>query len=420
MSRRRNDAELVTLTATLQDHRATREAWGAGTILIHSAEGDLPFGAAVGAEVSASGGNLGLAAPGERLELRGEWENGRYGLQFKIQEQGSQGVANPTDAARWLTRLDGVGPKRARALAQHFGDRLVAVLSGEEESDLTAVPGIGAAAADHIRESFAGLAIAGDLETVRYLDGIGASRYEVTKIIAWCSRTRAKPREVLEEAPYSLMAIKGLGFARVDRISKAAGCPAEAPARLEAAAVHVLGQIVQQGSTMVRLRGGRGGGLVGETATLLGLGKEPVGAAVRRLAGSGEVVLADDERGQTWVHPAELLQAEREIYRAALGGARRKNTKEGSNHALTEQHAPGGGLTPAEGIPPGTRVPNPLQPTYRRRAGEAEPADLVPRLAEALELTAAAAEAAKQPTTRGERVEALLDLVADGATQEDW
>lgn len=308
----------LTLTATLQEHKANREAWAVGLALIHSATGELPFGIAPGLEVSVVGDRLGLAAPGERLELTGKFEPSKWGQQFRITQQRSLGIKEPHEAALWLQRLDGVGPKLARALVRTFGERLPAILAGEEEADLTQVHGIGDEVAAHIRDSYQEIALSGDLESIQYLDGIRASRYESTKILQWCAKQRRRPIEVLEGAPYDLMAIKGLGFKRVDRLAKNAGCAPDAPARLEAATMHTLGDIVQRGSTMASMRGGRLGGLVGETSKLLGLNKELVRQAVGRLAASGRVVMVQQE-GRTWIHPAELLKAERAIYKAAKG-----------------------------------------------------------------------------------------------------
>jgi len=149
----------IKLVATLKDHRHVRESWAVGTVLVVEVlAGDPPdrlghFGA--GEELAVVGDRLGLAAVGERLELHGDWERSKFGVQLKVSEQISRGIREPADACRWLERLDGVGPKTARALARHFGDHLPAILAGEEEADLTEVRGIGDDTARHIFDSFA-------------------------------------------------------------------------------------------------------------------------------------------------------------------------------------------------------------------------------------------------------------------------
>lgn len=311
------------LLVTLQEHRHAREAWAVATVLVVEVlgdAGDTPAGVFAGVEVDAVGDRLGLAAPGERLELRGRWERSKWGVQLKVADQVSRGIQEAGDAARWLERLDGVGPKLARALHQHFGDRLPAILAGTEEADLTDVHGIGEETAAHIVASYAELAISGDLESLRYLDEIKATRWEASKIVQWCAKRRRRPVEVLQGAPFDIMGVKGLGFKKVDRLARAAGCAATAPARIEAATVHQLDEITKRGSTMARLSGGRGGGLVAEVLDLLGLGeRQLVRDAVQRLATGGRVIVAKGDDGKTWVHPAPLLKAERLIHRAATG-----------------------------------------------------------------------------------------------------
>ena len=311
----------VVVRCTLQEHRHSREAWAVGVVLIHEVESEeeLPRHVGPGLELDVVGDRLGMAAPGERLELRGSWDESQYGLQLKIREQLSQGIQEPQEACRWLERLDGVGPKLAQALWGHFGDRLLQVLSGEIEADLTVVHGVGLETEAHIRSSYEGLAISGDLESIRYLDGIGCSRNEATKILKWCAKKRRQPIKVLESAPYDLMQIHGLGWSRVDRIARKAGCPPSAPARVEAATLYVLGEIVREGSTMAALAGGREGGLMGLAAAELGQERELVHQAIGRLASRGALVLAKDDRGRTWAHPSALLKAERAIYRSARG-----------------------------------------------------------------------------------------------------
>lgn len=332
---------VTAILATLQDHKHTRESWAVATVLVvELLHGETPFEIGPGVEVGAVGDRLGLAAAGERLELRGSWDRSKFGLQLRVTEQVSKGIQEAGDACRWLERLDGVGPKLARALERHFGDRLPAILAGQEEADLTAVHGIGEDTAQHIRDSFAELAISGDLESIQFLDRIGATRWESSKILQWCAAKHRRPIEVLQEAPFDLMGVKGLGFKKVDRLARAAGCSPTAPARLEAATAFQLDEIVQRGSTMAPFAGGRGGGLVGEVVQLLGLDdKDLARDAVRRLAARGEVVIATDDANRTWVHPAALLRAERVIYRASKGktAAPSAGTSGGSPGALPDQ-----------------------------------------------------------------------------------
>lgn len=359
-ARRRTSSEFSAVVI-VQEHGPTKESWGIATVeLVEVLLGEAPRGIWKGTEFKAVGDRLGLSSPGERLELRGRFESSKWGLQLKVSEQRSLGIQAPRDACRWLERLSAVGPKRARALYQQFGDDLPQILSGEIEADLTVVSGINDDVERHIRESFAELAISGDLESLRYLDSLQVTRWEAGKIVSFAAKQLLKPRELLEERPYDLMQVKGLGFLKVDKIALAAGCQALAPARLEAAALFQLEEITSEGSTMVPLVASRGGGLVGAVCELLSVSeRDLVHAAIQRLAARGLVVIAADEEGKRWVHPSALLKAERLIYRAACGLAPRRERLTGkTTPGETERGLPGG--LPAQASVKGRRPGRPL------------------------------------------------------------
>lgn len=307
---------MSSIKATIKSHKATKDSWGVAWADLEDPGADPPSGVGAGSDVQVVGGQIALAAPGETLQLEGEWEHSaRWGLRFQVQVQISQGVTSPEGLRRWLERLDGVGPKLAEALWKAHGEGLVAVLKGEVEADLTLVSGIGADREKLIRESFLELEAGGDLETIQFLERIGASRWEQGKIAGFCKAGKLDARHLLETAPYKLTTVKGLGFLRVDKLARHAGVSREAPGRIEAGTRHMLGDLVQAGSTAIRL-----GRLARQAAgDLLGVDSTLVMDAIRRLEASGDVVIERDDQGVSWVHPRELIEAERVIFAAAVG-----------------------------------------------------------------------------------------------------
>lgn len=309
------------LRGTVQEHRTTRDAWAVVTFLLDDEpvveEGDggaAPAHFVAGAVVTCVGDRLGLAGPEEGLELVGDVEATRYGLQVRVREQTSTGISAAPQAQRWLERLDGVGPALARRIFERFGSSLVEVLSGESWAELCEVSGISPDKARVILESFQEIGQSGDLEQLQYLDGLGATRWEAAQVLKFAKARRLEPSELMRGRPYDLLDAKGLGWAKVDKLARFAGCPPDAPARVEAGTLHVLDEQVQEGSTMIRL-----GHLMRSSCEALGVGGELVHAAIIRCAGSGRLVLADED-GTTWVHPAALYRAERAIYKAATAG----------------------------------------------------------------------------------------------------
>lgn len=309
---------MTTLTAVLEHHAVTRQAWGVASLRVEEVD---DASAAVGDLVDAVGGQLGLAAEGERLHLRGEWvDDARWGRRLQVELQASAGLADDGAAHRWLERLDGVGPILARRIAEalrpHGGALEVLRRDPDGPDPLLAVEGVGAARASLIREAFAGLDAGGSMEEVAYLDGIGLTRWEVSRVQAAAKAAGETPRAYLERDPYRLVgAVRGLGFVRADRIALRAGTRRDAPARLEAGVRHALEEATTADTLVGRAE------LLGRARDLLGVETPALDRALGAVTAAGDAVtLAEtDPAGVTseLVVPLALLRAEREVFRWA-------------------------------------------------------------------------------------------------------
>lgn len=327
---------MIELDATLTGHKKTKpdSSWAVAELEVGEARlaGDealvpgaaLPAELRPGSRIAAVGARMGLVAVGEGVRLKGVWGPNPYGsgFQLRVEEQATLGVKTATQAHRWLERLDGVGPTMARRLAERFGDRVVDVLStppapGEPDPLLT-VEGIGDVVAATIRESWTEVGASGDLEDVRYLDSLGLTRFQANTVLDFAKRKeRCKPKELLERKPYALTKAKGFGFLTTDKVAIQAGTPPNAPARIDAAVVHTASELCQADTSVLL------GELVSRAAALVGVQSSLTYESVLRLAESGELVFTDDAQGRKWVHPFELMQAERTILRVLREGEER-------------------------------------------------------------------------------------------------
>jgi exodeoxyribonuclease V alpha subunit len=307
----------VELVATLLEHRRTKpdSSWAVARFELAEvvAGGELIGRLQLGGTFAAVGGRLGLVAPGEGLRMRGSFETSPFGEQFKVEEQTAVGITSAVQASKWLERLDGVGPKRAARIAEHFGDRIKEVLDAVvpvgEPDPLTLIESISPMVARTIRESWGELGQSGSFEEVRYLDGLGLTRFQSNTVMDFCKKRKRAPQELLEAEPYLLVQARGFGFLTADKIAVAAGCSRLAPARMEAAAIYQAGELCD-GDTMVLL-----GQLVGQTADLCKVDSALVLAGVVRLTAAGRLVQTKDEKGRSWVHPPDLVAAERSVFR---------------------------------------------------------------------------------------------------------
>lgn len=304
-------ATTTTIVGTLVEHRAVRDSWAVGRLELAEAAPDLQRRA--GAVLTIRGGRLGLAEPGEGLRLTGKLELTRFGEQFEIEQQESLGVQSNAQAHRWLERLDGVGPVLARRIYDRFGEGVLELLKAQPPDGwpdpLCDVEGLGPTAARTIRESWGRLGASGNPEDLRYLDGLGLTRWETNNVVAYAKQKAVAPRQLLEHDPYSLTEVKGFGWKRTDVVARKAGAAANAPARLDTAAIYQTAELCD-GDTLVQL-----GRLVAETAKLTGCDEALCLDAIARMARADRLVITQDDRGTRWVHPPELVQAERAIWR---------------------------------------------------------------------------------------------------------
>lgn len=301
----------ATVVGTLVEHKAVRDSWAVGRLELTEPAPDLQRRA--GAVLTVRGGRLGLAEVGEGLRLTGRVEITRFGEQFEIEQQESLGVQSNAQAHRWLERLDGVGPVLARRIYDRFGEGVLELLKAPPPDGwpdpLCEVEGLGPTAAQTIRESWGRLGASGNPEDLRYLDGLGLTRFETNNVIAYAKVRGVAPRDLLGTDPYSLTDVKGFGWKRTDVVARKAGAAANAPARLDTAAIYATGELCD-GDTLVQL-----GRLVAETAKLTGCDEGLCLDAIARMARADRLVITQDDRGTRWVHPPELVMAERAIWR---------------------------------------------------------------------------------------------------------
>lgn len=307
------------LQAILRAHRAKGKddsLWGVARVeVVESSDGLRP-----GEEITAKGDLIRAAAVGELLRLEGEVvSDPKWGRQLQVDRQESLGIQRDTDAHRWLERLDGVGPVMARRIYDAFKGRVLEVLRAAPDvgpDPLLEVDGIGPSLARTIRESWGQIGSQGDPETLATLDALGLTRWEVNGVIAAAKKAGEAPVDFIRTNPYRLIGEKGFAFLRADNVALKAGVHREAPARLDAAVVHVVGEVCEQ-NTVAPV-----GRLVSAVGEAVGVREQLVVDAIYRVAraGDGGLVLSKDGEVDL-VHPRSLLLDESTIYGYATGAA---------------------------------------------------------------------------------------------------
>lgn len=184
---------------------------------------------------------------GQHLELSGVWEqHAEFGMQFKVEEFKVTLPSTPEGIKRFLASgaIPGIGEKTAALIVDFFGNQTLDVLRNSS-ARLREVPLIGKKKADMIikgwRESEA------RRDAYIFLQGLGITP-------AYCARLFKTYGEeapsVVRDNPYRLAEeVDGIGFLKADQIASALGIGRDSIARLTAAAVYALNQLVLNGHT---------------------------------------------------------------------------------------------------------------------------------------------------------------------------
>jgi exodeoxyribonuclease V alpha subunit len=229
-------------------------------------------------------GNLLGVQPGESLRLTGSWiDDPRHGRQFRVASYATVVPATVKGIERYLGSglIRGIGKVMAARLVTAFGLETLAVIENQPQR-LEDVEGIGPKRSADIRRAWDEQREI--KEVMVFLQSHGVSTSYAIKIYKTYGGAAAR---WVRDNPYRLAVdVHGIGFATADRIAASLGISRAAPQRLEAGALHVLGEAADRGHLYLpRNR------LIEEADRLLGAGPPLVEAAVTALAAAGQVVV---------------------------------------------------------------------------------------------------------------------------------
>lgn len=235
-----SDADLATLDGTLGRVVFSNQDSGF-TIARLDLEG--------GVEATVLGEVLWGIPEGMPVRLRGRWvEDRRFGRQFKVEASQRRTPETLLGIERFLGSgmIHGVGAELARRLVSHFGMETLEVITAAS-ARLTEVAGIGPSRAGKIAAAFAEYTHVQDVMV--FLHGTGVAPAVAIRIVKKYGHDAIR---VVRENPYRLAAeVWGIGFRTADAIATKVGIARDAPERLRAGVVHVLGVQLEDGHTHV-------------------------------------------------------------------------------------------------------------------------------------------------------------------------
>ncbi len=249
-------------------------------------------------------GDLAGLEVGSTIRAHGRIEkHPRFGDQFRVDDYEMLRPAGVAALERYLaSEIEGVGPARARRIAEHFGDSLGEVLDHRPER-LREVYGIPRLVA--IRIATAWRDASGLRELTVFLRGHGVAAAHARRIH---KRYGKESLEVVRRDPYVLAReIHGIGFRTADAVAEKLGIPRNSIQRARAAVLYLLGRMGDDGHVYAPLEY-----LEAQFRDALEMDSGLAKDAVAELAETGEVVQepADD---QIAVYLAGLHAAETNV-----------------------------------------------------------------------------------------------------------
>ena len=245
-----------------------------------------------------------FARPNDSVRLDGCWaRHPKYGRQFSVEFLGYDLEMDADGLANFLGNnpdVKGIGPAKARLIADHFGAGFDAAIRAQPEAVATV--------AKAPLETILGLQrtwIAnGDFNAaMAYLSRFGLTHHQVTTLV---ERFGSQVVPMLERDPYLLMReISGYGFKRVDKIARKMGTPKELPSRIRAGIQYCVADALDDGDCWVEYED-----LLDRANTLLVMdsldSRDIIEGHLESLIGEGLLISAPFER---------LVVADPEIHR---------------------------------------------------------------------------------------------------------
>ncbi len=183
-------------------------------------------------------GNLMAARPGETLEVIGQWKDDpTYGRQFQVRSIETALPSTEEGIVAYLggDMIDGIGPKLAARIVDHFGDQTLEVID-RNPSRLSEVEGIGDTRAHQIAEAWQR-----DRTIHRLMIALRSHGISPAHAVKIHQQFGADALSLIQRNPYRLAEdIRGIGFQTADQIARHFDIDPDSPERLRAGLLYTL------------------------------------------------------------------------------------------------------------------------------------------------------------------------------------
>ncbi len=251
-------------------------------------------------------GNISGAYSGHHIEVTGHWETHKeYGRQLKavsykfILPNTAEGIR------RYLCSgmIPGIGPKLAKCIVDHFGDKTLEILD-RFSSRLLEIPGVGKKRVESIKEAWEGQRARRDMFI--FMQGLGISPAYCQKIYSTYGNQAA---EIVKQAPYRLADdVNGMGFIMADRVAASLGIEKNSSERISAGIVYSLNQLKFAGHTCYPEDL-----FIKYAAELLEVNEADISVGLEYAVDIGKVVVQETGPHERMIYDRGLFKAETEL-----------------------------------------------------------------------------------------------------------
>lgn len=177
---------------------------------------------------------------GDPIRAHGDWGTYKGKTQFKADMIQLEIPRESRGIFEWLCRggVQGVSNRTAQKLLDHFGERLPDVIGDENKLAQAKIPEIKTKAIAKAWNNNNN-----QPELVALLSGVDLKPKQIAKVI---EHFGASARKVIEENPWELMEIDGIGFKTADQIARINKIDLQCAPRIQAGLVWVLTEAINQ------------------------------------------------------------------------------------------------------------------------------------------------------------------------------
>ncbi len=194
-------------------------------------------------------GNV-FATEGDTVSLAGTWEkHPKYGRQFKVDHVAIEMPQDAEGLAQYLANhpeIKGIGPAKARMLAERFGADFARALQEQPEA-LAEAAHVSLATIETLRKHWQKTRNLNAALT--WLSAYGLTHHQVSTLV---EKLGNNVIAVLQSDPYLIIReVRGMGFKKVDQVARKLGTPKEHLPRVRAGLIHCVQEALDQGDCWV-------------------------------------------------------------------------------------------------------------------------------------------------------------------------